>query len=147
MSEERTAGNETPRTVRLVFSYGDDKIELVGQETVEMTPFPSEPTDEQLDFAGFWYELQDAEGRTLYRRVEESPLKGAVEVFSGDPQRPLQWQEIEQPQGFFVLFVPHIDEAQSVVLFSSSLDETTASPFDREAVAAPARAIAQFPLT
>lgn len=137
-----------PRTLRLVFTYEGDKIDLLDQQSIEMVPFPSEPVPLERDRVGFWYELQDSEEHTLYQRAIASPLKAAVEVSSDDPERPLKWQEMEHAQGHFVLYAPDIDEAHNIVLFNSPLDPKMATtPSDREAAGAPAREVARFSLS
>jgi hypothetical protein len=135
----------SPRTLRMYFVYEGDRVDLVDLERVEMMPDPSEHFGDQ-EQAGFWYELQDAEGCVLYRRVVESPLRSALEVPTGDPEQPLAWQEMDTPGGEFVLFAPHIDEAESIVFFSSPLSPQTAIPLDREGAGMPAREICRFSL-
>jgi hypothetical protein len=149
MDADQFAAGDTPMTRRLFFAYEGDQIELVAQERVAMPTFPSAPVEEDWTtrFSGFWYELQDAEGRTLYRRATESPLQATVEVPTGDPAQPFTRQQRDHPQGHFVLVVPETEAAESVALFGGPLAVMPSAPLDREALAAPAQEIARFRLT
>jgi hypothetical protein len=77
--------------------------------------------------SGFWYELRDANERTLYHRVMESPIRFDAEVFSAEEKESIRRQEVPKPQGAFVLLVPDAPEADSIVLFGSSSAPKTAT--------------------
>jgi hypothetical protein len=123
--------------MRGTFTYVGSAVQLVSMDRLEMVPPPSDPTPAQLRLTGFWYELRDAQGRTLYRRVIQNPMQ-AAEVRTDDPRRPLARQAISQPRGSFILLMPDLPEGESLVLFSS--------PLEPEAIAAPAQEIARFDL-
>lgn len=126
-------------TLRLTFSYEGSDVRLVSLQSVEMVPLPSDPVYAQEPRTGFWYEVRDTKGRTLYRRATQNPIKFAAEVRSDDPERPLMWQKVSEPKGSFVLLMPDLKEAQTLVLFSS--------PLDPEKAAGLANEIARFDLT
>ena len=109
------------RSLRLTFSYEGSDVRLVSKQNIEMLSPPSDPIRAQEEQAGFWYELRDAEGRTLYRRVIQNPIKFAFEVRS-DPERPLAWQKMSEPRGDFVLLMPELEQGKTLVLFSSPLE-------------------------
>jgi hypothetical protein len=63
------------------------------------------PPSEVYDYerhSGAWFELRDAEGRVLYRRVTPIPIAQDLEAPSGDSKRPFTHVEAEQ-RGTFVL--------------------------------------------
>jgi hypothetical protein len=125
-------------TLRLTFSYEGSDLRLISRQRVEMMSPPSDPVQAQKEQTGFWYEVRDAEGRTLYRRVIQNPIKFAAEVRSDDPERPLAWQEVSEPRGNFILLMPDLDRAHMLVLFSS--------PMEPGAALGPAKEIAHFDL-
>lgn len=126
------------RALRLTFSYEDSNVRLASIQKVEMLAPPSDPIRAQDgQEAGFWYELRDGEGRTLYRRVIQNPIKFAFEVRS-DPERPLAWQKVSGPRGEFVLLMPELEKAKTLVLFSS--------PLEPEGALGPAKELTRFNL-
>lgn len=103
-----------------------------------MIPPPTEPAEPKTGQTGFWYELHDTDGRPLYRRIVQNPIRFDAEVFSPDPKESIRRIELPNPEGTFVLLAPDLGEARSVVLFSS--------PLERKAAAEEARELARFPL-
>jgi len=97
------------------------KVELVSSQSVEMKSIISDPIQETESKSGFWYELRNAEGQIIYRHIQQNPIRYAVEVPS-EPERPIAWQSVKDPKGTFVLLIPDIDKADSLVLFSSPLE-------------------------
>ena len=138
MKNKAQTVKQRDRSLRLTFSYEGSDVRLVSRQSVEMVPPPSDHLRTLEGQTGFWYELRDAEGRTLYRRITETPVKFAAEVRSDDPRRPLTWEKVSRPQGHFVLLMPDLDQARTLVLFSS--------PLEPEAAAKPAKEIARFDL-
>ena len=126
-------------TLRLTFSYEGSDVQLVSRQSVEIVPLPSDPIHAQEPRTGFWYELRDVKGLTLYRRTTQNPIKFATEVRSDDPEHPLMWQKVSEPKGSFMLLMPDLKEAQTLVLFSS--------PLDPEEATGPAKEITRFDLT
>ena len=125
-------------TMRLTFSYEGTDLRLISQQSVRMVPPPSDSLRAEEEQTGFWYEVHDAGGSTLYRRVTQNPIKFAVEVRSDDPDRPLNWQQVDEPRGTFVLLIPDLDSALEVVLFGD--------PLEPDAPSGPAKEIARFDL-
>lgn len=130
--EDTRAGR---RALRLIFEYEGDHISLVSARRVAMMVPPSDPLAARRRESGFWFELKDGSGKTLYRRVTHDPIQRAVELRSDDPDRPFTREDVKNPAGTFVLLVPDLAEAREVALSSS--------PPGREALA-PAKEIARF---
>lgn len=122
MKNETQSPKQPNRSLRLTFSYEGSDVRLVSMKSIEMLSPPSDPIQTQEGQAGFWYELRDAEGLTLYRRVIQNPIKFASEVRSDNPKRPLEWRKVIEPRGDFVLIVPDLPQAKTVKLFSSPLE-------------------------
>jgi len=143
-SRERDAGRG-PRALRLIFSYSGQEVRLVGRQSVEMTVPPSDPLPAQeRGRSGFWYELRDADRRTLYSRVVSNPIPTSTEVLTDDPKRPVAREELGgDVQGVFVLLCPEIEAARTVALFSSPPE---APGLRRAAGEMGARQIAEFDL-
>ena len=120
-TQNRSSGGEKGENkfaTRLTFSYKGDKIKLVSQQTLRMTPPASHALKPGKRESGFWYELKDAKNRTHFRRATLNPIKHYIEVRSGDPDRPLAWEKVEEPSGIFTLLVPVIKGARQIRLFS-----------------------------
>jgi hypothetical protein len=126
------------RTLRLTFSYEGAKVQLISQQSIEMTPPPPDPAPLQTSQSGFWYELRDESDRILYQRSVHNPIQFERTVYSNDPEIPMRKINVENPQGVFELLAPDIKEAQTIVLFSS--------PIDPELAANPATELARFEL-
>lgn len=109
-------------TLRLVFSYAGRDVNLVSRQGIDMKSLASDELRAPDDRAGFWYELRDERGTTLYRRIIQNPIQPAAEVLSDDRTRPLQWQRKSEVKGTFVLHVPDIKEARFLLMFSSPLE-------------------------
>src|SRR5437016_3866771 len=60
---------------RLTFEYDGPAVRLVKRQRLEMLAPPSDPLTGYEGQSGFWFELQDAAGRVLYRRVLHHPLR------------------------------------------------------------------------
>jgi hypothetical protein len=113
------------QSLRLIFSYKNNDIRLVNVQSVNIIPPPSDPIEYPANQTGFSYELKDLEGRILYRRIIENPVSAYREVFSNDPDNSIIRQKVSEPRGTFVLLVPDIQGARSIVLFGGGDIEST----------------------
>jgi hypothetical protein len=119
---------EQPKAVlRLMFEYEGTKVHLLSSQIVTMRLPPSIAIDPEREQAGFWYELRDGDDHTLYRRLIETPVRFDAEVFSDEEKPSIMRKEVSSPHGAFVLLVPATPNADSVVLFSSSIRPRTAA--------------------
>lgn len=166
-------------TLKLTFAYEGGDIQLRSRQLLRKRPppsdalLPSAPSDARpaakrwwelwnraaphrsTERAGFWVELQDASGRSLYRQVMHTPIKSHVELFSRDhrapitrkpyvevfakdPSRVVERGNVRVAKGTFFVLVREIPQASTVVLFSSPLDPREAGR--------PARPIKRFDL-
>jgi hypothetical protein len=133
---EDRGGAAPEGALRLTFSYDRKGIHLEEIQPLEGMPTP--PTDpiEHGPEAGFWYELRDAGGRTLYRQVAHDPLRQEVEVYTEGA--PIDRQAVEGYADTFTLLVPSLEGATTIVLFGS--------PLELARFGAAAAEIARFPL-
>lgn len=131
---------------RIVFAYEGFNVRVLSAKRVEIITPPSDPLrgqkgahgrEEPREQTGFWFELHDANGRPLYRRVLDNPIKFSVSLLSDDPEHPFTNQMIRDPRGDFMLIVPALDQAATLVLFASR---------EREGYPEPAKEIARFDL-
>jgi hypothetical protein len=119
----------TKHSLRLTFTYEAGSVQLNGAQRVAMTPPPSDPLQAAGDAAGFWVELRDAAGRPLYRRIHQNPVRFEMEHLTDEADRPLAWGTVDEPRGVFVLIVPDLPAAQTVLLFSGPLgSESSGKP-------------------
>lgn len=108
---------------RLYFSYEGEKISLLSHKRLKMIPLPSHPIPSDSRQSGFWYELKDKKGKTLYRRVTKNPLPFEIEIHTGDRKQPLKWQKNKKTKGEFILLIPDIEDAHEIVLMGTKSEE------------------------
>ena len=126
------------RMLRLLFSYHDAEMELIDRQSVETAPPPSDALVGRPE-AGFWYELRNTDEQVLYRRLAQNPMRGSAEVLTEDRERPIARERLSEVRGEFVLHVPDLRAARSLVLF--------ASPLEPERLSEPAEEIGRVDLT
>lgn len=124
------------RALRLLIEYDGRKLAVRERQQVEMATPPSDPLRGYDGQSGFWYELRDAKGRVLYRRIVNNPIRYEAEAH--DPETGIRRYPIEKPRGVFAVLVPVLPEADSLVVVSSPLDPGKS--------AAPAEPLARIPL-
>jgi hypothetical protein len=84
---------------------------------------PTQPLEGHEDQTGFWFTLSNAQGTPVYRRAIHPPMSYDKEVFSNDPgHASVQRVPVDQPKGTFVVFVPDLQNARTVQLFSHPLE-------------------------
>jgi hypothetical protein len=126
------------QTLRLTFAYDGVQVNLVSQQTVQMiTPAPT-TAPPQPGQSGFWAELRDANDQPVCFRVLHDPFRAVTEAYSPGPKSVIRPREAVRRQGTFVVLLPEVPEARSIVLFGSPPDATSPGQ--------PARELARFPL-
>jgi hypothetical protein len=153
-NRDSSSRGQQGKALRLTFSYEGDKIALVDRQVVDRPTQPSAPlleprpresgkapagADEERrprGQSGFWVELHSRQGRAVYRLVMANPIAFRAEV--PDEGGGFTNVTLDNPRGQFFVLVPNLDEAESVVLYSS--------PLKPEAALAPAEPVARFPL-
>ncbi len=104
------------QSLQLTFEYEGRTVRLASRQSVAMIPPPPEPAPIQGERHGFWVELKDAAGKTLYQRAVQQPIRFEVEVFPEDHRRAIQRVPRSDPRGAFALVVPDLPEAATVIL-------------------------------
>lgn len=112
-------GDKWTHATRLIFTYQGTNIQLLSQESIRMIPPPSNMRGVTPNQSGFWVELQDTEGRPVYRHTQTNPIQYDREVFARTEERNIARTPVANPHGTFVLLVPTASNARRVVLFSS----------------------------
>lgn len=107
-----------PNALRLTFSYKDDVVQLVSTNEVNMV-VPQGDAPARAPEQGFWAELHDASGRSLFRRVLHGPIPVDTEVFTDAPHGNIARVPGAPSEGMFSIVVPNHPNAAAVVLFSS----------------------------
>lgn len=130
------SGRAQSRAVRFTIGYDGPTLRVLDRSTVEMATPPSDPVRGYEGQSGFWYELHDAKGGILYRRIVANPIQFDVEVH--DLETGSRRVPVAKPRGVFVVLVPDLPDADSLVLVSS--------PLEPEKSAAAAEALVRFPL-
>jgi hypothetical protein len=113
MARER----EQPRTLRLFVAYSGTDLRLLDRQSVEMIPPPADDVEERR--SGFWLELRDGKGQTVYSQVTQNPIRLSAELLTDDRERPIARAELAEVKGEFVLHVPDLPEAKALVFMSS----------------------------
>ena len=133
-----------PRSLRLIFEYDGDRVDLVSRRPVDMVAPSSEPLDDFADRLGSWIELRGPEDVALHRQVLHDPLGTSTEVFSPDPEESLRRVERTRQKGAFTVVVPDLPRADQVAVVAEvaplpgALAEGAAPP--------PERRVLRFPL-
>jgi hypothetical protein len=83
---------------------------------------PSDPVYDYQGQSGSWFEVRDETGRVLYRRILHDVMPADMEAPSGDPERPFTRVKADR-RGTFVLTMPNLSRAESIVLFASPDDD------------------------
>jgi hypothetical protein len=103
--------------VRLVFRYEGDRVELIAQQPLETITLPSDEIDDAERRSGFWFQLEDAGGAALYRRVAQNLIRPDREVFSPEGETVRRVPDAER-KGVFTVVVPDVEGAERITLQS-----------------------------
>lgn len=106
-----------PNALRLTFTYDDDSVRLSSRRVVEMTVPPSDSIEGYQGQAGFWAELRDPAGVTIYRRVLHDPIPVYHEVHSA--HGPATHTLVQNRAGAFEIVVPVPPPGSRLVLFGT----------------------------
>ncbi len=105
-----------PGAWRVTFEYDAAGVRIVAQQRVTMVAPPDDAELVERGDAGYWVEVRDANGETLYRQVLSTPLRHEYEVFSPDPAEGIRRVAAEDPAGVFQAVVPDVEGAHEIVL-------------------------------
>jgi hypothetical protein len=121
MSRESNSANSTGiGALRVTLRVDGEQMKIIDQKPVAMLVPASDELQIDTPQSGFWYELQDGEGHTLYRRLtSDDPTSKYVEVPTGDPEQPLAYEEVDQPRRIVSIVIPNVPEGRSLVFFAS----------------------------
>lgn len=114
-------------SIRLTCTYEGEEVTIQEQERVEML---SPASDDDMNFdnvVGFWLELRDDKGKSLYRQVMQDPFRSDIEIF-GDTksgEETVSRSPIKTVKGHLVLVVPALPTAKSIAFVRASPDEQT----------------------
>jgi hypothetical protein len=113
-----TDGEPSQTALRLTFAYSGDSIRLVASRAVNMRVPPSDPVDGYQGQAGFWVELRDSTGTTIYRRIMHDPIPSYHEVHSprGAPQA---HTPVRNREGAFEIVLPAPPPGSRIVFFGT----------------------------
>jgi hypothetical protein len=113
-----TIGEPPQTTLRLTFAYSDDSIRLAASRAVDMRVPPSDPVDGYQGQAGFWVELRDSTGKTIYRRIMHDPIPSYHEVHSQRGAPPTH-TPVRNREGAFDIVLPSPPPGSVIVLFGT----------------------------
>ena len=138
-SEQVPPAGTSNRALRLTFQYDGPEVKLISTQRVEMKLPPSHTLSEDESRSGFWFTLSDPQGKAVYRRVLQNPIRYDREVFSNDSTQPsIRRVKVDEPKGTFVVLVPDVAGARTLQFFSDALT--------LESRGAAARELARFDL-
>ena len=113
-----TAGEPPQTALRLTFAYSGDSIRLAASRAVDMRVPPSDPVDGYQGQTGFWAELRDSTGTTVYRLVMHNPIPSYHEVHA-PPGTPPTHTPVRNREGTFEIVLPTPPPGSTVVLFGT----------------------------
>lgn len=120
MSEHHPNEHPTAQSLRLIFSYEGEELRLESRQPITMAAPPSQRIESGQNRTGFWTEVRDARGSVLHQRAIHNPVRRFVEVFSPDPEQPISYVPVQQPQGAFAVVVPTLPGADHVTVMGST---------------------------
>jgi hypothetical protein len=145
-AKPKKAPAESPKSMRLIFSYDGDDVKLISQQPVQMMAPPSDPVKGYDKRKGFWAELKSDRDKTLYRQVMHNPTRNDAEVFSDDPDEGISREPAPKRKGVFVVVVPDSDKGREVTLSRSAPDRKGPARGIRALASKPATEILRFKL-
>jgi hypothetical protein len=104
-----------PTTVRLVFEYEDDNVQLVSQVPVDVPP--TVPLNPNESLPGEYVEVRSQSGETIGRVRVHPPITTSVEIFPEDHGEPIVRTDLPQAQGAFTVVVAAPPRADHVIVF------------------------------
>ena len=133
-----------PASLRLIFEFDGDQVDLVSRQPVDMLAPSSEPLEDFSDKRGSWVELLDSDGAALHRQVLHDPIRTSSEVFAPDAEESIRRVERTGRKGAFTVVVPDLPQAEQVAVVAETAPPVSSG---REAAAAPSeRRVLRFPL-
>jgi hypothetical protein len=104
---------------RFTIAYDGAALSITTVAIAEMRVGTSDPIDDMSGVTGFWYELLDANGALLFRRITSNPMSAHAEVPSpvGDFTR----GQRDVAAGEFELVTPVLPDATAVALATFDL--------------------------
>jgi hypothetical protein len=123
----------TPTAIQFLYSSDGSTITLEDRAELEaIAPADDGAVPAGEDFAGFWCELRDADGATLWRTIRRHPTHFAAEVMLDDDSGGYTNVPAEGAVVAFAYLVPgDLTDAVTVALVGTNpLDESGAPPAD-----------------
>jgi hypothetical protein len=134
-----------PASLRLIFEYDGDQVNLVSRQPVDMVAPSSEPLEDFSDRRGSWVELLAPDGAALHRQVLHDPIRTSSEVFGPESEGGLRRVARTRRRGAFTVVVPDLARAEQVAVVADAPSSAAAGP--QAAAAAPSeRRVLRFPL-
>ena len=122
MSKRQSEDRPTRRAWRVTFDYDGDEMTVRRSEQIEKRTPPSDALlrdGEAASRSGFWVELTDEDGRTVWRRVLDDPRIASLEAPAGERPGELTRAKVERPRGSFRVLIPERDDARYVSVVAS----------------------------
>lgn len=132
-----------PQALRLTFAWQGAQVRLVGSERVAMLAPGSLTTPPEAGQTGYWFEVQDASGRAVYRRPLHKPIRIDVEAFSPDTRPSIARVPVAPGEGRFTLLIPDTADGRTFALHGPS-DPARADEPARELVRLDVDALRRF---
>jgi len=103
--------------VRLTFEHEADTVRLTRARPVDMKPVPSDALEGYAGHSGFWLEVRDASGKTIYRRVLPNPTPTYHEVHN--PNGRSTHVPVQNRRGAFEVVIPAPPAGAVVAIFAT----------------------------
>jgi hypothetical protein len=133
-----------PASLRLIFEYDGDQVNLVSRQPVDMVAPSSEPLEDFSERRGSWVELLAPDGAPLHRQVLHDPIRTSSEVFSPAAEGGLRRVGRTGRRGAFTVVVPDLARAEQVAVVAETAPSAATGP--QAAAAPPERRVLRFPL-
>lgn len=115
-----------PVAMRYTFEFEGTAVRILRQRRLDKQTAPSYAWEGADGESGFWVELRDPSQQLLYRRVLDDPtFRYEAPV---DDNGALRTQEISGRKGTFIVVVPFLPQARTLMVWASRPPDAAATP-------------------
>jgi len=118
----------------VTFEYEGEHVRIAAIQRVVMVAAPDDTESLARGRAGYWVEVRDTHGRSIYQQVLAKPIQQDYEVFSPDPSERPRHVAATDVRGVFQAVVPDLPDALEVVLYGRPSPDELATRNPRQLV-------------
>jgi hypothetical protein len=105
---------------------------MINEEGIEMQVLGSDNLTQNEKSSGFWFELRDNDGQSVYSQILHDPLMIDAELPSEKNEGKFTRVRVDNPEGTFTILVPDTYLARNLIIFSNPLPSDRLSELAKE---------------